>query len=120
MRIEKNALSGLIAGFTAAVCTVILAGPASAVCFRHTFEACPDERSESYSVEVDRKTGRTWLKAPPGDDGLAGLAEDAAANFADGKLVDAKPRTASAPATLSWRARVNSSMTLATARKSSP
>lgn len=120
MRIDKGALSGTIAVLAGTVCTVLAAGPASAACFRHTFEACPDARSQSYIVEVDRKTGRTWLKPAAANNGLAELAEDASANFADGSIVDAGPRTADAPATSSWRARIDPSVTLATAQKSAP
>ena len=120
MRIDKGALSGTIAVFAAAVYTLLAAGPASAACFRHTFEACPDARSQSHIVEVDRKTGRTWLKPAAVDSGLAELAEDASANFSDGSIVEAEPRTADAPATSSWRARIDRSVTLATAQKSAP
>jgi len=120
MPIDKGALSRTIAVLAAAVLTLLVVGPASAACFRHTFEACPDARSQSYIVELDRKTGRTWLKPASGDSGLAELAEDASANFADGRLVDPEPRTADAPATSSWRARIDPSVTLATAQKSVP
>lgn len=31
-------------------------------CSEHTFDPCPEPRS-GYGLEVDQKTGRTWLKA---------------------------------------------------------
>lgn len=102
---------------SALMCSAIFADAASAACFRHTFEACTPERSESYTVEVDTMTGRTWLKKARQDAGLAELAKAAADNFANGEIVDnPAPRTSGAPAVSSWRARVNPSLTLAKAR----
>ncbi len=37
----------------------------AAACFRHTFEPCPVTTSSDYVVEVDRKTGRTWITDRP-------------------------------------------------------
>ena len=42
------------------------AAPAFA-CFEHTFEACPARAKADYVVALDKKTGRTWLKAPPAE-----------------------------------------------------
>ena len=71
-------------------------------------------------MEVDRRPGRTWHKQAAANNGLAELAEDDSANLADGSIVEAVPRTADAPATSSWRARIDPSVTLATAQKSAP
>jgi hypothetical protein len=45
-----------------AVCaTAALAPACAASCSEHTFDPCPEPRS-GYGLEVDQKTGRTWLK----------------------------------------------------------
>jgi hypothetical protein len=62
MRHSTKAL--VIAGIAAAVAAGVGAHPAAA-CFRHTFEPCPATSSTAYEVEVDSKTGRTWIKDRP-------------------------------------------------------
>lgn len=42
------------------------ASPSRAECSQHTFDPCPAPQP-AYNIEVDQKTGRTWLKetSPP-------------------------------------------------------
>jgi hypothetical protein len=42
---------------------IVLAAPVWA-CSEHTFDPCL-EKAPAYSIEVDSKTGRTWLKPAP-------------------------------------------------------
>jgi len=52
------------AGF--AFCAVASFAPAcAAACSEHTFDPCPEPQS-AYDIEVDQKTGRTWLKQARG------------------------------------------------------
>lgn len=45
-----------------ALCAAVFAAPACrAECAQHTFDPCPGP-TPAYDIEVDRKTGRTWLK----------------------------------------------------------
>jgi hypothetical protein len=45
--------------------TCVVAAPVWAACSEHTFDPCL-QKSPAYKIEVDSKTGRTWLKpAPP-------------------------------------------------------
>ena len=45
-----------------AMCALAALAPACAAgCSEHTFDPCPEPRS-GYGLEVDPKTGRTWLK----------------------------------------------------------
>jgi hypothetical protein len=77
-------------GGTRTFLVVVIAGAClsaatpAAACFRHTFEACPDEATSAYTLALDRKTGRTWLAEPREaagtDEKLAELAAAAAKN----------------------------------------
>lgn len=81
------------AGAVAAVLLCAGAHPAAA-CFEHTFEPCPTQTSRDYVVELDRKSGRTWLKRPTGTgniERMASLAATAARNLG------ARPRSATGP-----------------------
>ncbi len=44
-----------------ALLVALTAGPSFAACTEHTFDPCPEPQS-GYSLDVDQKTGRTWLK----------------------------------------------------------
>jgi hypothetical protein len=45
-----------------ALCAIALLAPAcAAACSEHTFDPCPEPQS-GYDLEVDQRTGRTWLK----------------------------------------------------------
>jgi hypothetical protein len=67
--------------------------PASwAACSQHTFDPCPEPRS-GYGLEVDQKTGRTWLKAaraPTADTSTLARLSAAAKNVPAGSLAKAK------------------------------
>jgi hypothetical protein len=84
-----------------AVC-LSAASPAAA-CFQHTFEPCAVVEQAKYTLEVDRKTGRTWVKARESDaDGaLADLAAAAAKNLPTGR------NGGGAPSASTWATRVN-------------
>jgi hypothetical protein len=74
----RSTKSIVTAGAAAVVWSVAWAHPAAA-CFRHTFEPCPEATSSAYVVEVDRKTGRTWIKDRPANvEEMAMLAAKAA------------------------------------------
>lgn len=82
------------AGAVAAVLLCAGAHPAAA-CFEHTFEPCPTQASRDYVVELDRKSGRTWLKRRAAGTGsierMASLAATAARNLGT------RPRSATGP-----------------------
>jgi hypothetical protein len=49
-----------------ALCSIVSFAPAcAAACSEHTFDPCPEPQS-AYDIEVDQKTGRTWLKEARG------------------------------------------------------
>jgi hypothetical protein len=49
-----------------ALCAIASFAPAcAAACSEHTFDPCPEPQS-AYDIEVDQKTGRTWLKGARG------------------------------------------------------
>lgn len=65
--------------------------PCSAACSQHTFDPCPEAQS-SYELDVDPKTGRTWLKAvqiPRTDTSTLGRLSAAARNVPIGPLAKA-------------------------------
>jgi hypothetical protein len=66
--------------------------PASwAACAQHTFDPCPEPRS-GYGLEVDQRTGRTWLKeatAPATDTSTLARLSAAAKNVPAGSLARA-------------------------------
>ena len=66
--------------------------PASwAACSQHTFDPCPEARS-GYDLEVDQRTGRTWLKEakpPTTDTSTLARLSAAAKNVPAGSLAKA-------------------------------
>jgi hypothetical protein len=74
------------------LCAVASSAPASwAACSQHTFDPCPGPRS-GYGLEVDQKTGRTWLKeakAPATDMSTLARLSAAAKNVPAGSLAKA-------------------------------
>jgi hypothetical protein len=46
---------------TALVIMIVTAQVSRAACPQHTFDPCPEPQA-GYSLEVDRKSGRTWIK----------------------------------------------------------
>ena len=95
---RRSTKSFFSAGVAAVVWSCAGVHPAAA-CFRHTFEPCPAATSRAYAVEVDRKTGRTWIKDRPADvEEMARLAAKAANRLA--------VRSADATASSAWRTRV--------------
>ena len=87
-----------------ATCAFVALAPACAAgCSEHTFDPCPEPRS-GYGLEVDPKTGRTWLKeaqAPTTDTSTLGRLSAAAKNVPAGSLAKA----GNAPAE-EWRTEV--------------
>jgi hypothetical protein len=75
-----------------ALCAIASFAPASrAACSQHTFDPCPEPQS-GYKVEVDQKTGRTWLKeakAPTTDTSTLARLSAAAKNVPAGSLAKA-------------------------------
>lgn len=75
-----------------AACAIAACAPAcAAACSQHTFDPCPQPRS-GYKLDVDPKTGRTWLKeaqAPTTDTSTLGRLSATAKNVPAGSL--AKP-----------------------------
>jgi hypothetical protein len=66
---------------------IVLAAPAWA-CAEHTFDPCLG-KAPAYNIEVDNKTGRTWIKpAPPPVDesGRLGRLSASAKNVPPGSL----------------------------------
>jgi hypothetical protein len=88
-----------------AACTLAgLAGECAAACSQHTFDPCPEPQS-GYKLDVDPKTGRTWIKeaqAPTTDTSTLGRLSAAAKNVPAGSLAKAG---GSAPAD-EWRTEV--------------
>ena len=74
------------------LCAVVSFAPASwAACSQHTFDPCPQARS-GYDLEVDQRTGRTWLKeakAPTTDTSTLARLSAAAKNVPAGSLAKA-------------------------------
>lgn len=75
-----------------AACAIAAFAPAcAAVCSQHTFDPCPEPRS-GYKLDVDPKTGRTWLKeaqAPTSDTSTLGRLSATAKNVPAGSLTKA-------------------------------
>lgn len=88
-----------------AACVAATLAPTGAVaCSQHTFDPCPEPRS-GYRLEVDPKTGRTWLKEaqqPTIDTSTLGRLSAVAKNVPAGSLAKARGE-ASADA---WRPEV--------------
>ncbi len=72
-----------------AACAIGTFAPAcAAACSQHTFDPCPEPQS-GYELDVDQKTGRTWLKqaqAPTTDTSTLGRLSAAAKNVPAGLL----------------------------------
>ncbi len=72
-----------------ATCAIATFAPAcAAACSQHTFDPCPQPRS-GYQLDVDPKTGRTWLKeaqAPTTDTSTLGRLSATAKNVPAGSL----------------------------------
>ncbi|MBC7830719.1 MAG: hypothetical protein H7Y62_01725 [Hyphomicrobium sp.] len=75
-----------------AACAIAAFAPAcAAACSQHTFDACPEPQS-GYKLDVDPKTGRTWVKeaqAPTTDTSTLGRLSAAAKNVPAGSLAKA-------------------------------
>ncbi len=75
-----------------AACAIAGFAPAcAAACSQHTFDPCPEPQS-GYKLDVDQKTGRTWLKeaqAPTTDTSTLGRLSAAAKNVPAGALAKA-------------------------------
>ena len=75
-----------------AACAITTFAPAcAAACSQHTFDPCPEPQS-GYKLEVDPKTGRTWLKeaqAPTTDTSMLARLSAAAKNVPAGSLAKA-------------------------------
>lgn len=88
------------------LCAVISFAPACAAgCSEHTFDPCPEPQS-SYDIEVDRKTGRTWLKeahVAANDTSTLARLSASAKNLPAGSLAKA---TAGEHAAAGWRTQV--------------
>jgi hypothetical protein len=89
------------------LCMVISFAPACAAgCSEHTFDPCPEPQS-TYDIEVDRKTGRTWLKeahvAAANDTSTLARLSATAKNLPAGSLGKA---TAGEHAAAEWRTQV--------------
>jgi hypothetical protein len=95
---RRTSRSLVIAGVAVAIGATACARSAAA-CFRHTFEPCPATSSSDYVVEVDSKTGRTWIKDRPANaDEMAALAANAAKRLALRPVV--------APADGEWKTQI--------------
>ncbi len=88
-----------------AACAIAAFAPAcAAACSQHTFDPCPEPQS-GYKLDVDQKTGRTWMKeaqAPTTDTSTLGRLSAAAKNVPAGSLAKAG---GNAPAD-AWRTEV--------------
>jgi hypothetical protein len=88
-----------------ALCATASFVPAcAAACSEHTFDACP-EPQPGYHLEVDRKTGRTWLKenrAPAANTSTLGRLSAAARKLPVGSM----ERAAAAEQTGAWETQV--------------
>jgi len=75
-----------------AACAITTFAPAgAAACSHHTFDPCPEPQS-GYKLDVDQKTGRTWLKeaqAPTTDTSTLARLSAAAKNVPAGSLAKA-------------------------------
>jgi hypothetical protein len=83
---------------------VSFASASAAGCSEHTFDPCP-ERQSGYEIEVDRKTGRTWLKesrAAANDTSTLARLSAAAKNLPAGSLAKANAEARAAE----WRTQV--------------
>jgi hypothetical protein len=70
----------------------------AAACSQHTFDPCPEPQS-GYKLDVDQKTGRTWLKeaqAPTTNTSTLGRLSAAAKNVPAGSLAKAAEQSAGA------------------------
>jgi hypothetical protein len=90
-----------------ALFAIVPFAPASwAACSQHTFDPCPEPRS-GYKVEVDQKTGRTWIKeakAPVADTSTLARLSATAKNVSPGALAKA---SANPRETTEWRTQVS-------------
>ena len=75
-----------------AACAIAASATVSAAaCSQHTFDACPEPQS-GYKLDVDPKTGRTWVKeaqASTTDTSTLGRLSAAAKNVPAGSLAKA-------------------------------
>ncbi len=88
-----------------AACAIATFAPAcAAACSQHTFDPCPQPRS-GYKLDVDPKTGRTWLKeaqAPTTDTSTLGRLSATAKNVPAGSLA----KTGGEAPAKAWRTEV--------------
>jgi hypothetical protein len=102
---ESCTMLGTARRLAIAACAIGTFAPAcAAACSQHTFDPCPEPQS-GYKLDVDQKTGRTWVKeaeAPTTDTSRLGRLSATAKNVPAGSL----PKAAGHAPAEHWRTEV--------------